>query len=284
MGNLSKLVRRLIIPRKGYKFIGCDFSNIESRILGWVTQCNTMSDVYKKGEDLYKFMSHKVYKKPINEISKDERYVGKQLILGLGYQMGHLTFYDMNKNDSKMNLDISSSKEYVNLFRDTFNEIPEFWFNVEIASIKAVKHQGRKTKINNISFLYDGEFLMMELPSKRKLFYYKPMLIEETTYFIKDTFGVTHSSNTNYTDKGGYLVGDRNGREVKVLKSVVKKLSNKKDDRLYYMGSKVKSKDVFSKTALYGGKLTENIAQALSRDLMVQTNLRLYFSISIFLV
>ena len=56
-----------------------------------------MVDAFERGEDVYKIMAGKIYSKPADEVTKDERFFGKTVILGCGYGMGHLKFQMMLK-------------------------------------------------------------------------------------------------------------------------------------------------------------------------------------------
>lgn len=51
--TLSQLIRTAFIPRKGYKFIVCDFSAIEARVLSWLAGESWRMDVFAQNGDIY---------------------------------------------------------------------------------------------------------------------------------------------------------------------------------------------------------------------------------------
>ena len=79
--NAGKLKRAIRAP-EGYVIIDSDSSQIEARVLAWLAEQNDLVEAFEKGEDVYKIMASAIYNKPVEEISKDERFVGKTTILG----------------------------------------------------------------------------------------------------------------------------------------------------------------------------------------------------------
>jgi DNA polymerase I-like protein with 3'-5' exonuclease and polymerase domains len=67
---------------KGYAFIDCDSSQIEARTLAWLSGQADLVQAFEKGEDVYRIMAASIYWKPQEEITKDERFVGKTTVLG----------------------------------------------------------------------------------------------------------------------------------------------------------------------------------------------------------
>lgn len=79
--NANKLKRAIRAP-EGFVIIDSDSSQIEARVLAWLAEQNDLVEAFEKGEDVYKIMASAIYGKPVEEISKDERFVGKTTILG----------------------------------------------------------------------------------------------------------------------------------------------------------------------------------------------------------
>ena len=77
----SPLKRAIRAPR-GYMFIDCDSSQIEARTLAWLAGQDDLVEAFDRGEDVYKIMASRIYNKPIEEITEQERFVGKTTILG----------------------------------------------------------------------------------------------------------------------------------------------------------------------------------------------------------
>lgn len=99
---LSSLLRATIKAPEGMEFYTSDFSNIEGRVLFWVSKCLAGLTVFYSGKDIYIEMASDIYGIPYDDIAKgheagdavakNQRQMGKQAILGLGYMMGAATF------------------------------------------------------------------------------------------------------------------------------------------------------------------------------------------------
>jgi DNA polymerase I-like protein with 3'-5' exonuclease and polymerase domains len=79
--NGGKLKKAIIAP-EGMMIIDADSSQIEARVLAWLSGQDDLTEAFKKGEDVYKIMASAIYGKGIEEITKEERFVGKTTILG----------------------------------------------------------------------------------------------------------------------------------------------------------------------------------------------------------
>jgi len=76
------LIRPMIKAPAGYQLIVSDYSAIENRVLAWLSNDNYALDLFIKGKDQYKDMASYLYHKPVKEIQKHERQLGKAVILG----------------------------------------------------------------------------------------------------------------------------------------------------------------------------------------------------------
>jgi len=81
MNELPKLIRSLIIPAEGKKFIGGDFAGIEARVLAWLAGANNRLRAFRKGKDLYKIAADQIG-------YPGNRQLGKTAELALGYAGG----------------------------------------------------------------------------------------------------------------------------------------------------------------------------------------------------
>jgi DNA polymerase I-like protein with 3'-5' exonuclease and polymerase domains len=78
----KSMLKQAIMAPEGYVFIDSDSSQIEARTLAWLAGQNDLVEAFEKGEDVYRIMAAKIYHKPENEITPEERFVGKTTILG----------------------------------------------------------------------------------------------------------------------------------------------------------------------------------------------------------
>lgn len=88
MKALSAVIRGAVRARPGRHLVVADLAAIEARVLAWVAQCGSMLQVFKDNRDIYKAFGVHVYKKPYEEITKTERNNSKPGALGAGYRLG----------------------------------------------------------------------------------------------------------------------------------------------------------------------------------------------------
>jgi DNA polymerase len=129
--NLQNLPRNSplkgsICAPDGYKIIDSDSSQIEARTLAWLAEQNDLVDAFERGEDVYKIMASSIYVKAQEEISKDERFVGKTTILGCGYGMGSTKFQAQLKTFN-VEIEDGEASRIIKVYRETYDWIPTLW-------------------------------------------------------------------------------------------------------------------------------------------------------------
>lgn len=73
---------------EGKKFVVADLSKIEVRVLAWLAGCAGLNSVFANGEDPYKnFASIHLYRVPVSEVTKQQYQIAKSAVLGCGYQL-----------------------------------------------------------------------------------------------------------------------------------------------------------------------------------------------------
>ena len=87
-----KLVPQLLRSFLRGPFIVGDFSQIEARILAWLAKEPKLLKDFTTGADPYRRMAASIYNTPKEKVTKDQRFIGKQTVLGCGYQMGPSKF------------------------------------------------------------------------------------------------------------------------------------------------------------------------------------------------
>jgi len=75
-------IKKCILAPAGYVLIDSDSSQIEARTLAWLAEQYDLVDAFERGDDVYKMMAAALYGKAEEEITKQERFVGKTTILG----------------------------------------------------------------------------------------------------------------------------------------------------------------------------------------------------------
>ena len=123
--NAGKLKSSICAP-KGHVIVDADSSQIEARVLAWLAEQNDLVEAFDKGEDVYKIMASAIYNKSVEEITKEERFVGKTTILGSGYGMGALKFQAQLKTFGT-DIPIEESTHIIGVYRKTYPDITALW-------------------------------------------------------------------------------------------------------------------------------------------------------------
>jgi len=128
MQNLprSSPLKNAIEAPPGYMMVDSDSSQIEARTLAWLAEQNDLVEAFDRGEDVYKIMASSIYGKPVDDIDKQERFVGKTTILGAGYGMGPTKFRAQLKVFG-VDLPQEECERIISVYRQTYPMIPALW-------------------------------------------------------------------------------------------------------------------------------------------------------------
>lgn len=231
---LSQLVRTALIASPGKVFSVADFSAIEARVISWLANEEWRMEVFRGDGKIYEATGAKMFNVPIESITKGSVLRDKSKIseLALGYEgsLGALK----RMGGERMGLSDTEMMSLVRKWRMANPAIVDMWHEIDEASKEAVRYQRPVScTCRNIIFDCDGEFMTVQLPSGRKLYYYGP----------------------RFKDK-------------KIGKSVA-------PTRVLCYEGVVQETKQWGEIDTYGGKLTENIVQAIARDLLGSSMLQL---------
>tara|TARA_R100001510_G_scaffold46575_1_gene43572 strand:- start:12233 stop:14059 length:1827 start_codon:yes stop_codon:yes gene_type:complete len=123
--NGKKLKRGIIAP-EGYTLIDADSAQIEARVLAWLAEQDDLTQAFAKGEDVYVKMASRIYGVPEEDVTKDQRFVGKTTILGAGYGMGAVRFTEQLKNFG-FDMELHEARRVINIYRDANWKIKHLW-------------------------------------------------------------------------------------------------------------------------------------------------------------
>jgi DNA polymerase len=237
---LAGLVRSSVRPKKGKKLVVCDLSSIESVVIGYVSGCQRLLNVFRNGKDAYKDFATELFGVPYEEVTSDQRKKAKPATLGAGYRLGGGDIRDGKKTgmwgyaeNMKVEMTRKEAHKAVATFRRVYKEIPQTWYALEDAIMRTIRRH-ETTSVGPISFSYAKPYLVCHLPSGRNIYYLKPRISK--VWF-------------NFKDK-------ETGEEKRVLK-----------DQISYMG-KQQDGNAWRRIQSHGGKFIENIVQAFARDIL----------------
>lgn len=178
--TLSQLIRTAFIPRIGFKFIVADFSAIEARVLAWLAGEKWRMRVFAEGKDIYCSSASQMFGVPVEKhgVNGHLRQKGKIAELALGYGGSVGALKAMGALD--MGLREDELQPLVDAWRSSNPMVTTLWWDVDRA-VKQCVHEHVSVRTHNIVFTYKSGFLIIELPSKRCLYYVKPR-VEENKY------------------------------------------------------------------------------------------------------
>lgn len=249
--EIAKSIRESIEADTGETFVAADASQIEKRVLAWLAEESKLERGFANGDDIYSEFISDVLDEDIHKPTGKEkpavaahltlmRGAGKIAVLGLGFNMGVDKFFTQLRSKSpgiaKMiadgRIDLKFAGKVVEKYRKTYTEIVKFWTVIEDA-FKRVLAGGEDEHVGRGGALrierIDDTSVGIALPSGRIL-YYRNLRWEQ------------HAGTRTFVGYDGKRV-TRTGNNYELR---------------FGNGKKI-----------YGGLLTENVVQAIARDIMV---------------
>ncbi len=122
----SKLKAAIKAP-DGHVIVGADLSNIELRVGLWLSEESEKIQLLADGFDLYKDFASNVFNVSYDEVTKDQRFIGKTSQLSLIYGTGHVKLRTAIKAMSGVDIGEEMAKEIVQLYRQTYTGVVDSW-------------------------------------------------------------------------------------------------------------------------------------------------------------
>lgn len=273
---ISKCLRGFMHAGPGNVFLGGDFSNVEGRGICWLSGEDWKLDAYRaydsgEGPDLYKVAYSKTFNIPVEKVTKDNRQIGKVEELAFGYQGGVGAFRTMGKaygirvvkeitpailKKGGLIVTEDQADEFKVGWRQGHPKIVQYWYDLQKAAIAAVRDPGKITSAGapgrEVRFRKAGSFLWCRLPSGRTLCYPYPE--------IRDG------------DFGPFL--SLKGVPDATVWAIYTGQKERGEPNTTYIVDDPANSKRWCRIATYGGKLAENITQAICRDILADAMLR----------
>jgi len=124
----KKALKNAIIAPLDSVVINCDSSQIEARVLAWLSGQDDVVDQFARGEDVYSIFASKVYGFEVSKEFPTERFVGKTCVLGLGYGTGAAKLrHTLATQPPGADIELEESERIVRLYRDSNYRIVDLW-------------------------------------------------------------------------------------------------------------------------------------------------------------
>ena len=218
-GPNGKKLKRSILAPEGHTLIDCDSSQIEARVLAWLAGQDDITQSFANDEDVYKVMASRIYGVAEDEITKDQRFVGKTTILGAGYGMGAVRFQEQLKGFG-FEMELDEARRVINIYREANWKINQLWRDCQ----NMIKYM-----VNGDTIQIGREGVLKVLGSERGILLPSGLMLR-----YDDLSGEQGERGVEYSYK------TRRGR-----------------------------------TRIYGGKVTENVCQAIARCIIGEQMLQI---------
>ena len=256
--TLSQLIRTALIAAPGKTFAVCDFSAIEARVLAWLAGEEWVLDVFRKGGDIYCATATQMFHVPVEKHgqNKELRQKGKIAVLALGYGGGVGALDAMG--GKRMGMSEADEKETVTRWRNANPHIVAFWSDVERAAMTAVLER-RKVKMG---------LRMQADPESLAAREYMAGTAVRRYDIRRDELGNEAKGLEFFMHETTLCIQLPSGRRICYPDASI--TSNR------FGGSSIKYHGINQQTKkwcwleTYGGKLTENITQAVARDCLAE--------------
>jgi len=154
--NANKLKKAIKAP-PGYVVIDCDSAQIEARTLAWLAGQDDLVHAFRMKEDVYKLMASKIYGVKVADIDKTQRQVGKTVVLGAGYGVGHVKLQAFLKTQAGVEVSLDEAKRIIDTYRTSAYRIKDLW---------DMGNQGLRALLNGQSLTIDAVGLITAVPGK----------------------------------------------------------------------------------------------------------------------
>lgn len=166
----------------GRTLVGADLSGIEARMAPWLANDEEKLANYEKGVDAYKVAAMSIFGVEYDDVTKDQRQIGKVADLALTYGGGAGAFGSMAANYG-VHLDGDAIDDIVWKWREKRPAFERWWATLEYAVLIALDQPGREVKVpigrgfcSEVVFVRDERALRIRLPSGRAISYHNARL------------------------------------------------------------------------------------------------------------
>jgi DNA polymerase bacteriophage-type len=257
---VSSCLRGAFQAPEGMKYVVADLSSIETRVLAWLAKCQPLIDVFAQGLDPYLDFGAFWFGKPYDEVTKGERQLAKPAVLGCGYMLSggdwRMDCCGRLRDETRaieMNMEYCTCKKKGDEFKSGLwgyaeNMRTELTYEQAHQAVAAYREKYREV----VQFWYriEDAFIDCVLDGRER-----------------SAFGLTIG-----VVPGKVLwVALPSGRRLHYLNPQLKEGKFRKPALTHYSYDSTRG---WCREQLYGGLITENLVQAIARDVLAEGMLR----------
>jgi DNA polymerase len=215
----GSVIKQAITAPKGHVIIDADSSQIEARVLAWLAGQEDLVREFAANVDVYTHMAAVIYNTYVDSINKDQRFVGKVVILGCGYGMGAEALLSLFRSGGNYKVEVADCKTMIKAYRQRHRAIVKLWDDAQtcLTELHQYKRKGVLGVRDDAIFMSEKGFV---LPN-------------------------------------GFLISYPDLKLERVYKA-----DSYRDEFTY--------KTRTGKSKIYGGKVVENVVQALARCVIAE--------------
>ena len=164
--ELGKRVRKIFKPAQGKLYVDADYSQIELRVLAHISGDKHMIEAFNNNQDIHKQAASKVFKTPIEEVTKEQRSNAKAVNFGIVYGISDFGLGE------QLGISRKQAKKYIDEYLEEYKGIKEFMDNItqkakEQGYVETLFHRRRyipELKSNNYMVRQFGARAAMNTP------------------------------------------------------------------------------------------------------------------------
>jgi len=151
-------------------FVARDYERIQAKITLALAGQDDKLAMLESGKDVYVDMASQIFKCAPEQVTSEQRMIGKMAVLGLGFQMGATKFSQQLGGDQHLEFADRIVQTYRN---DWAPKVRQMWYNLHAASSRAV-WDGKPAEAHGVVYALRDAWLTARLPSGRLLWYPRP--------------------------------------------------------------------------------------------------------------
>ncbi len=122
--ELGKRVRKVFEPEEGKVYLDSDYSQIELRVLAHISKDKHMQEAFNNNEDIHKQAASKVFKTPLDEVTKEQRSNAKAVNFGIVYGISDFGLGE------QLGISRKKAKQYIDEYLEQYSGIKQFMDNI----------------------------------------------------------------------------------------------------------------------------------------------------------